>query len=111
MQYAHARARSIFAKTDQAPAAHIAHFEAGERSLARKVSEYPEVVHRAVAEHMPHHICTYLYELAQVFNRFYEHNRVIGDPREAERLYLIALYADVLKDGLGLLGIAAPDRL
>jgi len=77
----------------------------------RKISEYPEAVQLAVAELMPHHVCTYLYELAQVFNRFYEQAKVIGDPRETERLALVRLYADVLKDGLGLLGIAAPSSM
>ena len=60
---------------------------------------------------MPHHICGYLYELAQVFNRFYEQSHVIGDPREAVRLQLVSLYAHVLQAGLSLLGIAAPERL
>jgi len=49
--------------------------------------------------------------LAQVFNRFYEQSRVIGDPREGVRLQLVSLYADVLRAGLGLLGIVAPERL
>jgi arginyl-tRNA synthetase len=62
-------------------------------------------------ELMPHHICTYLYELAQEFNRFYEKNRVIGDDREALRLGLVETYADTLKTGLELLGIHAPERM
>lgn len=111
LQYAHARARSILGKASAQPANSIATFEGGERSLARKLAEYPEVIQKAARELMPHHVCTYLYELAQIFNRFYEHNRVVGDPREAERLRLVGLYADVLKDGLSLLGIAAPDRM
>jgi arginyl-tRNA synthetase len=85
--------------------------EVGERTLARKLIEYPDVLAKAVDELMPHHIATFMYELAQVFNRFYESNRVIGEPREAVRLRLVLQYADVLADGLGLLGIAAPDRL
>jgi len=60
---------------------------------------------------MPHHICTYLYDLAQTFNRFYEDNRVIDDPREAVRLHLVQAYADVLKNGLSLLNIAAPEKM
>jgi arginyl-tRNA synthetase len=111
LQYAHARARSILAKAEDAPAEMPANFQPGERSLARKISEYPEVIQKAVNELMPHHVCTYLYELAQAFNRFYEHNRVVGDEREATRLKLVGLYADVLQDGLGILGIAAPDRM
>jgi arginyl-tRNA synthetase len=69
------------------------------------------MVDLATTELMPHHICTYLYELAQNFNRFYEHNRVIGDPRQQLRLGLVSTYADTLKAGLNLLGIIAPDKM
>lgn len=112
LQYAHARARSILAKSGaESSADDLTGFEPGERSLARKISEFTEVVDQAVVELMPHHIATYLYELAQVFNRFYENNRVIGDQRQAQRISLVALYADTLKSGLGLLGIVAPDKM
>lgn len=111
LQYAHARARSILAKASKTPANTIASLQKDERLLAREIGRYPEIVQRAVVDLMPHHVCTYLYELAQTFNRFYEHNRVVGDVREAERLKLIALYADILRDGLGLLGIEAPDKM
>jgi len=110
LQYAHARARSILAKAEGAKG-DIDELEAGERPLVRKLSEYAETVDLAVAELMPHHICTYLYELAQTFNRFYEQNRVIGDPRQAARLQLVEQYADTLRAGLGLLGIASPDKM
>lgn len=111
IQYAHARARSILRKSGKQPAAETTTLQKGERSLARKISEYPEIVARAIEELMPHHICTYLYELAQAFNRFYEHNKVIGGDRETERLLLVKQYADVLKDGLELLSISAPEKL
>jgi arginyl-tRNA synthetase len=116
LQYAHARARSILRKTTldkngEAAVETEADFNPDERSLARKITEYVEVFDKAVIELMPHHICTYLYELAQTFNHFYEHNRVIGDPREATRLMLIEQYADTLQTGLGLLGIVAPDKM
>ena len=112
LQYAHARARSILRKaeaetvelTDQS-------LEAAERSLVRKISEYSEVLERAITELMPHHICGYLYELAQEFNRFYEHNRVIDDPRQTLRLSLVKRYADTLQAGLELLGITAPQQM
>jgi arginyl-tRNA synthetase len=110
LQYAHARARSILAKAGE-PKGSATDLESAERSLARKISEYPEVVAKAIDELMPHHIAGYLYELAQSFNRFYEHNRVVGDPRQAIRRHLVSLYADVLKDGLNLLNITAPERL
>jgi arginyl-tRNA synthetase len=110
LQYAHARARSILAKTEH-ESSRLSDLTAEELSLLRKITEYSEVVGRATVELMPHHICTYLYELAQKFNQFYEHNRVIGSEREAVRLGLVSHYADTLRSGLALLGIAAPDRM
>jgi arginyl-tRNA synthetase len=114
LQYAHARAKSILRKsatsnieikTGNGP------LDAHERSLVRKLSEYSEVIEKAVFELAPHAICTYLYELSQEFNRFYENSTVIGDSREAVRLGLVDKYATILKDGLTLLGIQAPDTM
>lgn len=82
-----------------------------ERSLARKIGEFAEVVEEATIDLLPSYICTYLYELAQTFNRFYEKNRILGDSREAPRLRLTETYANVLKNGLKLLNIAAPDKM
>lgn len=110
LQYAHARARSILAKSDGRAAA-IADLQPGERSLVRKLGEYSRVVEQATLEFEPHLICTYLYELCQVFNRFYEQHRVIGDPREAQRLTLVGHYADTLRHGLDLLNIATPEKM
>ncbi|PJE65729.1 arginine--tRNA ligase [Candidatus Saccharibacteria bacterium CG10_big_fil_rev_8_21_14_0_10_47_8] len=112
LQYAHARACSIIQKagvTDEK--AKIESFEPKERSLARKISEYPEVVKKATDELMPHYICTYLYELAQTFNSFYESNRIIGNERQGLRLGLVKNYQEVLENGLGLLNIAAPESI
>ncbi len=113
LQYAHARARSILRKAPagQNTAGKDLNLEADERSLARKIGEYAEVAELATIELMPHHICNYLYELAQKFNSFYEHNRVIDDPRQDIRLYLVQKYADTLRRGLTLLGIHAPEQM
>lgn len=134
LQYAHARARSILAKSSSSVilseveessdtqedlstsplhsgSAQDDKLQPEERLLVRKLTEYPEVVARATTELMPHHVCTYLYELAQEFNRFYENNRVIGDDRQQLRLGLVEAYADTLKQGLALLGIHAPERM
>ncbi|MCX6727428.1 MAG: arginine--tRNA ligase [Candidatus Saccharibacteria bacterium] len=111
LQYAHARARSIVAKSTSDIEKSISELEPGERTLAVKLTEFGEVVGQAAESLTPHLVCTYLYELSQEFNRFYEHNRVIDDPREAERLYLVNVYASILKKGLELLGIHAPETM
>lgn len=110
LQYAHARAHSILAKSSLGPEKPTK-LEKDERALLQKLTEYSEVVDKATQELLPHFITTYLYELAQEFNSFYEHNRVIGGDREPERLWLVECYTDKLKDGLKLLGIEAPDHM
>ncbi len=115
LQYAHARARSILRKAmaeeTAADSSLAVELEADERTFVRKMGEYNEVIDKAVAELLPHLVCTYLYELAQTFNRFYEHNRVLDDPRRALRLRLVAAYAARLHEGLGLLGMYAPEKM
>ncbi|MBA3757975.1 arginine--tRNA ligase [Candidatus Saccharibacteria bacterium] len=112
IQYAHARAMSILSKKGKDKAiTEDNDFNSADRSLARKIIQYPETVERACDELLPSHITTYLYELAQTFNKFYEKSRVVGDPREAVRLTLVDYYVKVLKSGLDLLGIEAPEHL
>ncbi len=110
LQYAHARARSILAKAVKQPN-QLSNLEADERALVAKISEFEEIVKEAVAQLAPHLICTYLYDLAQVFNRFYEKNRIIGNEREEGRLTLVQAYATVLKNGLTILRIPAPEHM
>lgn len=112
LQYAHARARGILRKAAQAPGeVKDITIESTERALVQKLGEYAEVVERAQTELLPHHICTYLYELAQEFNRFYEKNQVVGSSRERERVTLVNSYAATLKEGLAILGVAAPEKM
>lgn len=112
LQYAHARACSILQKApDPEEQQAIESLDADERLLVRKITEYGDVVQKSTRELMPHHICHYLYELAQEFNRFYEKAKVIGDERESTRLWLVEQYRRTLADGLTLLGIDTPDRL
>lgn len=110
LQYAHARARSILAKST-ADFTTPTELHDEDRMLVRKLGEYHAVVDVAIASLEPHHICNYLFELAQEFNRYYEANKVIGSEYEAHRLSLVALYADILKAGLTILGIHAPERM
>lgn len=110
LQYAHARACSILEKIDgtvESPK----EVSDEDRALVRKLGEYHEVVERAMLLLEPHHICTYLFELAQEFNRYYEKNQVIGSDHERHRVGLVALYVDVLKAGLSILGIVAPEKM
>lgn len=112
LQYAHARASSILAKASGVPETVPAgEFDATERALLLKLTEYTEVVEKATNELLPHTICNYLYELSQAFNHFYEHAKVIGDDREVKRLWLVEKYRSTLAGGLGILGIVAPERL
>jgi arginyl-tRNA synthetase len=111
LQYAYARACSILAKSEPKSDLTDSKLDENERRLARKISEYPEVVEKAASELMPHHVCTYLYELAQTFNSFYETSRIIGDEREAIRAGLAKSYRDVLQSGLKVLNIEAPERM
>jgi arginyl-tRNA synthetase len=111
LQYAHARARSILRKVSGGTLAHSGGLLPAERTMVRTIGRFQDVVLQATDELMPHHICTYLYELAQEFNRFYESNRVIGDEREKLRLGLVEAYASRLRSGLDLLGIHAPEQM
>lgn len=111
LQYAFTRACSILAKGSASMTLVSPTFSEGERSLARKLGEYSSVVEQAVDELAVHLICTYLYELAQTFNRFYENNRVIGDERQDVRLSLVQAYANTLNNGLQLLNIPAPEHM
>ncbi len=113
LQYSHARACSIIKKAggvgDNQP--QILDFDANERALAVKLGQYREVLAEATTELVPHVVCTYLYELAQSFNRFYEQAKIVGDPRQGVRLRLVEQYRQVLADGLDILGIIAPETM
>jgi arginyl-tRNA synthetase len=116
LQYAHARIRSIFRRAEEAGAtAGPIHIEQpAERALALQLLSFEEAVASAAEHLQPHRLATYLFELAQAFTDFYESCPVLrADTPEqrASRLALAGLTARTLATGLGLLGIAAPDRM
>lgn len=76
-----------------------------EIDLGRALVRYPEVLKILERELLPNRLTDYLYELAQLFSRFYTNNRVLGDSREIVRLALCLLTAKTMKSGLSLLGI------
>lgn len=110
LQYAHARARRILEKINGGVTLPT-EVRDEDRMLVRKLGEYHEVVEQAKRMLEPHHICNYLFELAQEFNRYYEKNQVVGDELEAHRAGLVAVYADTLRAGLMILGINAPEKM
>jgi len=79
-----------------------------ELSILRWIYRYPEVVVSAGKEYAPHLIATYLYELAQRFNTFYNQHQVIGNET---RLLLTTATGKILQSGLELLGIQAPREM
>jgi arginyl-tRNA synthetase len=115
---AYVRIRSIFRKGGIDPAsiagAMIRLEDPAERALALQLLQLPRIVD-AVAESLePHRLCTYLYDLASGFHKFYEHCPVLTadtDARRMSRLALCDLVARTLKLGLGLLGIETVERM
>ena len=114
LQYSLARAKSILRKLSAEPDMQVSveqDFDSFERSLAIKLLEYKDIISQATNELMPHLVCLYLYELAQVFNRFYENDKVEGNPRQSLRTQLVYLYSVVMARGLKLLGIPIMEKM
>lgn len=112
LQYALVRARSILRKIGEVNDIDSPKdLDEYERRLAFKLSEMPEVLETAITDFSPHHICTYLYELATTFNQFYENSRVIDDPRASLRTKLVDQYQETLTTGLELLGMPTPEKI
>lgn len=128
VQYAHARMMSIFRKAGVDPAPRAANLQqlellqtADEQELIKQLGRFPEVVARAAAERAPHTVCDYLEETAGMANSWYHSGNpsrnpelavLVADPelREA-RLALARGIRIVLRNGLTVLGLSAPDRM
>jgi arginyl-tRNA synthetase len=116
LQYAHARTCSILRKADGGPrTVHPdAPMESAERRLALRLDEFDAVLAATVEQAEPHRLCGYLFDVAQALAGFWNTCPVLGAPSDsvrANRLVLCDLTARTLRTGLGLLGIAAPERL
>ena len=125
VQYAHARLASILrnatdlgvapaTETDFDPAV-LSHEKEGE--LLRALAEFPRVVATAAQLREPHRVARYLEDTASAFHKFYDNCRVLpqGDEEATDlhraRLLLVAATRTVFANGLGLLGVSAPDRM
>ena len=122
IQYAHARISSVFRNLDQMDLTHNIPIgeaaldllgEAHELELMRAISRYPEVIESAARLRAPHILAHYLDLLATEFHAYYNAHQFLVDDENLRnaRLNLILAAQRVLADGLGLLGIAAPEEM
>lgn len=122
VQYAHARICSLWAKATErgvAPAPVTTELlarldTADDLELLKLLEQYPDTVAMAARTFSPHLVSFYLRELAGRLHRYYTVNPVLGagDPAVTDaRLHLLAAVATVVKNGLNLLGVAAPDKM
>ena len=116
VQYAHARLCSVIAKGGEAADAPVDLSLLGaptELALMSRLAEYPQVLERAAAELSPHDVAFYLRDLASAFHSFYDAQRVLVDdaPLRRARLALLAATRQVLRNGLGVLGVSAPEQM
>jgi len=118
VQMAHARMSGIFrvaardpASLPPAPVDGSVLTQPEELDLLKELAAFPGVVARAAETREPHRITGYLEGLARIAHAWYHKYRVLGEPEERERLALAAAVRRVLANGLGLLGITAPERM
>ena len=97
----------------EAAAAHLTFTEAQEWALVRELLKLDAVIAEVEEELLPNRLCSYLFELSQVFNRFYDQVPVLKaeEPARSSRLALCRLTTGTLKLGLGLLGIPTLERM
>jgi arginyl-tRNA synthetase len=118
IQYAHARISAVLA---QWGGEHKALLEADvslldseyETTLLQKMIDYPQVIENAAVELAPHLIAFYLKDFAADFHSYYNASRFLVDDESVKRarLALIAAVAQVMRNGLTILGVSAPEKM
>ncbi|MCK4846393.1 MAG: arginine--tRNA ligase, partial [Deltaproteobacteria bacterium] len=123
VQYCHARIMSIltlakekgFELSDNADESIVERLkESDEIKLIKKLAAFEEVVEKSAIEMEPHRIAFYLQELAAIFHSFYGRNRVVLDDDKdltLARMGLSKAVSVVIKNGLAMLGVSAPDKM
>lgn len=115
VQYAHARIQSILRKANHKVDINnisLAVSDAEAWEIVKALKEFPNVVKRAADNYEPSVIAKYAISLAQAFNKYYAHVRVLEDDAQLDgRLALISATSIVLKEALRLLGVAAPENM
>ena len=118
LQYAHARIcsieRNVAAENLTASVENLQLLSSEEeQQLLKKLHQFKSEVLQCAEQFEVHKLCTYLEELAGLFHRFYTFRRILGEEKKlAEaRLALISAVRAVLKNGLKILGVNAPERM
>ena len=116
LQYAYARVRSLLAKASESSPAGDAAFAVStpaEKRLALQLLEFPGAVVRAAEAYKPSVLADYLFQTAQLYSSCYQNSPILKSEESVRnaRLRLCALFGEILKTGLGILGIATPDRI
>jgi arginyl-tRNA synthetase len=117
IQYAHARICSVLAQWSGAEDLNYADLSlltsTQEAVLMQKLSEFPDIVKKATDDLAPHVIANYLKECASELHSYYNDTKFLVDdiPTKLARLALIRATQQVLKNGLNLLGVSAPNKM
>jgi arginyl-tRNA synthetase len=117
LQYTHARIHGILRKagdTAGAPVTSGINMQPQELAVLRKLNQFPEVLEMVLDDNLLNLLCNYLFELAQEFNSFYQAVPVLQEQQEHVRQFrlgLVTATAQVIKNGLSLLGIEAPEEM
>lgn len=85
-----------------------------EKSLMMELVKFNSVIEQAFEEIAPHKICSFIYDLANAFNRFYHETRVLAEEEEARKqswIQVLDLTREVLETSIDLLGFSAPERM
>ena len=113
LQYAYVRTQSVLSriKNQELRIKNIEKLEKEEDDLLRFLTQFPYMVEKAAVDFAPNVICTYLFELSQKFNLFYQKQKIIGSDNEVFRIELTKATGQVIKNGLNLLGIETVARM
>ena len=118
IQYAHARICAVLNQANIKPE-DLQNFDEGlltsthEHQLIKRLSEFPEIISLSASETSPHYVATFLKDLASDFHSYYNANKFLSDNKALQnaRLALIGATKIVIKNGLQLLGISAPEKM
>jgi arginyl-tRNA synthetase len=122
VQYAHARIQSVLRAWQEAGGAGVAALQSVDLSalqgpqaqaLMLLLAKYPEMLSAAAAGNAPHDVTFYLRDLASAYHSYYDAERILVDDEAVKlaRLALVAATAQVLHNGLAVLGVDAPERM